>query len=75
MNITDVGHLTSDADIGEDKLELAKSRERKSAWEIAEFYTKTFKDDMKALNLIPPDILCKATDHIKEQISLSLIHI
>lgn len=70
MNITDVGHLTSDADIGEDKLELAKSRERKSAWEIAEFYTKTFKDDMKALNLIPPDILCKATDHIKEQISL-----
>ena len=70
MNITDVGHLTSDADTGEDKLELAKSRERKTAWEIAEFYTKTFKDDMKALNIIPPNIWCKATDHIKEQINL-----
>ena len=70
MNITDVGHLTSDADTGEDKLELAKSRERKSAWKIAEFYTKTFKEDMKNLNIIPPNIWCKATDHIKEQINL-----
>lgn len=70
MNITDVGHLTSDADTGEDKLELAKKRERKTAWEIAEFYTKAFKKDIKRLNIILPDIWCKATDHIKEQINL-----
>src|SRR3989344_387237 len=70
MNITDVGHLTSDADTGEDKLELGAKRERKSVWEIAEFYTKAFKDDIKKLNIIPPNIWCKATDHIKEQIEL-----
>jgi len=70
MNITDVGHLTSDADTGEDKLELSAKKERKTAWEIAEFYTKAFKDDIKKLNIIFPDVWCKATDHIKEQINL-----
>ena len=70
MNITDVGHLTSDADTGEDKLEVAKKRERRTAWEIAEFYTKAFKEDIKKLDILLPNIWCKATDHIKEQINL-----
>lgn len=70
MNITDVGHLTGDRDMGEDKLEKGARREGKSAWEIAEFYTKAFKKDMKMLNLEEPDIWCKATDNIPEQIEL-----
>ena len=68
MNITDVGHLTSDADTGEDKMELAAQKEKKSAWNIAAFYTKSFKEDIKKLNILPPTTWCKATDHIKEQI-------
>src|SRR3989338_8603108 len=70
MNITDVGHLTSDADEGEDKMEKGAKREKKTVWEIAEFYTKAFKQDMQRLNLQEPDIWCKATDHIKEMIKL-----
>jgi cysteinyl-tRNA synthetase len=70
MNITDVGHLVSDADEGEDKMEIGSAREGKSAWELAEYYTKVFKQDMESLNMLPPDIWCKATDHIKEQIEL-----
>ena len=70
MNITDVGHLTGDRDMGEDKLEKGAKREGKTAWEIADFYTKAFKEDMKHLNLIEPDIWCKATDYIDEQIEL-----
>ena len=70
QNITDVGHLTSDEDTGEDKLELGAKREGKSAWEVAKFYTKAFKADMKKLNMLPPQVWCKATDHIKEQIAL-----
>jgi cysteinyl-tRNA synthetase len=70
MNITDVGHLQSDADEGEDKMELGTEREGKTAWELAEFYTKEFQNDMKALNILSPDIWCKATGHIKEQIEL-----
>lgn len=70
MNITDVGHLTSDADEGEDKLEKSARREGKSAWEIAEFYTKDFLDGMKTLNMLQPDYLVKATEHIAEQIDL-----
>ncbi|MFH2104871.1 MAG: cysteine--tRNA ligase [Parcubacteria group bacterium] len=70
MNITDVGHLTSDADEGEDKIEIGARREKKTAWEIAEFYTDAFKKDIAKLNILPPDIWCKATDHIKEQIEL-----
>ncbi|MDD5290809.1 MAG: cysteine--tRNA ligase [Patescibacteria group bacterium] len=70
MNITDVGHLTGDRDMGEDKLEKGAAREGKTAWEIAEFYTKEFKKDLERLNIIEPDIWCKATDHIKEQIEL-----
>ena len=70
MNITDVGHLTSDADTGEDKMELGARREHKSAWDVAKFYTKAFKNDLNQLHILEPDIWCKATDHIKEQIAL-----
>lgn len=67
LNITDVGHLTSDADEGEDKMLKGAQREKKNAWEIAEFYTQKFKQDIKRLNIQDPTIWCKATDHIKEQ--------
>lgn len=70
MNITDVGHLVSDADEGEDKLEKGARREGKTAWEVAEFYTKDFIDGMQQLNIFTPDHLVKATDHIAEQITL-----
>ncbi len=70
MNITDVGHLTSQADEGEDKVELEAARSGKSAWDIARFYTEAFLEDTRKLNIQPPDVLCKATDHIPEQIEL-----
>lgn len=70
MNITDVGHLTSDADQGEDKMEKGAKREGKSAWDIAAFYTDAFLKDLAALNILPPNHLPKATDHIKEQIDI-----
>lgn len=68
MNITDVGHLTSDADSGEDKMEKAKKREGKSAWEVADYYTNVFADDAKKLNIIAPSKTLRATKTIKEQI-------
>lgn len=68
MNITDVGHLVSDADSGEDKMEKGSRRTGQSAWEIAEYYTQCFRDDMHLLNIQEPRIWCKATDHIAEQI-------
>ena len=70
MNITDVGHLTGDMDMGEDKLEVGAKREGKSAWDIAKFYEKAFKKDIAKLNITPPDIWCRATDNIPEQIGL-----
>lgn len=70
MNITDVGHLVSDADEGEDKMEEGSKREGKTVWEISEYYTKIYKRDAGLLNIIPPNIYCKATDYIKEQIDL-----
>lgn len=70
VNITDVGHLVSDADEGEDKLAKKAKKEGKNAWEIAEFFTKDFLAGMKALNITEPDVMPKATDHIKEQIEL-----
>lgn len=70
MNITDVGHLTSDSDEGDDKMELGANREGKNVWEIAEFYIKAFKKDMNELNCKIPDLLPRATDHIKEMIEL-----
>ncbi len=68
MNITDVGHLESDADSGEDKMEKGSRRTGKTAWEIAGEYTEAFKSDLGSLNIQEPHIWCKATDHIKEQI-------
>jgi cysteinyl-tRNA synthetase len=70
VNITDVGHLTSDQDEGEDKMEKGAERTGKSVWEVAEFYTKKFKEDLELLNVLQPTVWCKATDHIKEQIAL-----
>ena len=69
MNITDVGHLTSDADTGEDKMEKGARRTGKTAWQIAQVYTEAFLEDMKRLHLEDPTILCRATDHIAEQVA------
>ena len=70
MNITDVGHLTGDRDMGEDKMESSAQREGKSAWEIADFFTEAFKRDIGLLNIMEPTVWCKATDTIDEQIAL-----
>lgn len=70
MNITDVGHLVSDEDDGEDKLEKGARREGKTVWEVAEFYTNEFLRGMQDLNLITPENLSKATDFIPEQIEI-----
>lgn len=70
MNITDVGHLTSDADVGEDKVEREASRKRTSARALARFYERLFKKDLKELNIVTPNIWTRATEHIKEQIEL-----
>jgi len=70
MNITDVGHLTSDADVGEDKMEVGAKREGKTAWEVAEFYAKTFFGDAEKLNILKATIVCKATDHIADMVEL-----
>ena len=68
MNITDVGHLVSDADEGEDKMVKSAREQQKSPWEIAEYYTKVFFEDIKALNIQKPEIIPKATEHIQEMI-------
>ncbi len=70
MNITDVGHLTSNADSGEDKMEKAAAKEGKKAEDIANYYWTIFRQDFKKLNIGEPDIWCKATEHIKEQIEM-----
>lgn len=70
MNITDVGHLVSDADEGEDKLEKGAKREGSTAWDIAHKYTGYFIEGMEKLNIESPSKLPKATDHISEQIEL-----
>ncbi len=70
MNITDVGHLVSDADEGEDKMLLASKREGKNSHEIAEYYTSIFFEHCEWLNIKKPDIVCKATEHIQQMIDL-----
>ena len=70
MNVTDVGHLTSDADSGEDKMELGAAREGKSAWDIAKFYEGKFFEDFDSLNCRRPTVTARATEHIKEMIAL-----
>jgi len=68
VNITDVGHLVSDADHGEDKMEKGSRRTGESAWALAQRYTLAFQRDMQALNMLEPTLWCRATDHIAEQI-------
>lgn len=70
MNITDVGHLTSDSDTGEDKIEIGAKREKKTAWQVADFYTKAFLKDIEKLNILPATKYPKATAHIKEMLDL-----
>jgi cysteinyl-tRNA synthetase len=70
MNITDVGHLTDDGDGGEDKMEKGAAREGKTAWEIAKFFENAFLQDFDKLNIVRPDIIPRATEHIKQQIEL-----
>ncbi|MBI5134893.1 cysteine--tRNA ligase [Candidatus Uhrbacteria bacterium] len=70
MNITDVGHLTDDADDGEDKVERAAAKQQMSAWQLSAFYTKAFEHDIAQLNITPPMVWCKATDYIQEQVKL-----
>lgn len=70
QNITDVGHLVSDADEGEDKLEKGAQKAGKTVWEVAQEFTDYFLKEMDSLNIIRPNIQCKATDHIPEQIDL-----
>ncbi len=79
MNLTDVGHLTSDADTGdnegdasqgEDRLEKAAAKTGRSAWDISHSYAEEFLVHMKLLNILQPEVVCKATDHIPEQIAM-----
>lgn len=70
LNITDVGHLASDADDGEDKMEKGARREGKTVWQIAEMYMNDYLANFRALNLIEPTQICRATDFIEEDIAL-----
>ena len=70
LNITDVGHLTSDADEGEDKMEKGAKREGKTVWEVAEMYTNDYLKNFRALNMVEPSQICRATDFIKEDMAL-----
>ena len=70
MNITDVGHLVSDGDEGEDKMLKSAREEHKTPMEIAEHYTKLFFKDLERLNIEKPEVVCKATEHIKEMLEL-----
>ena len=70
MNITDVGHLVSDGDEGEDKMLKSAREEHKTPLEIAEYYTKLFFNDLSRLNIETPEVVCKATEHIKEMLAM-----
>lgn len=70
MNITDVGHMTGDADDGEDKMVKSSREKKQSVWDIAEFYTKAFFEDTDRLNILRPTVSCKATEHIGDMIAL-----
>ena len=71
MNVTDVGHMTSDEDAGEDKMEKGAKREGISVWDIAKKYEKQFLESLDAFNIQRPDVVCRATEHIPEQINLA----
>jgi cysteinyl-tRNA synthetase len=70
QNVTDVGHLVSDEDEGEDKLEKGAKKTGKTVWEVAEYYLDDFEKSMDMLNILHPTVLCRATDHIPEQIAI-----
>jgi cysteinyl-tRNA synthetase len=70
INVTDVGHLTDDADAGEDKIERAAAERGQSAAQIAQQYTEQWLRDRERVGCLPPEVLCKATDHIAEQIAM-----
>lgn len=70
MNVTDVGHLQSDADEGDDKMALASAREQKSPWDIAKFYEAAFFKHAGMVNVQRPDVVCRATEHIPEMIEM-----
>lgn len=71
MNVTDVGHMTSDEDAGEDKMEKGAKREGISVWDIAKKYEQQFLESLDAFNIKRPDVVCRATEHIPEQIELA----
>ena len=73
MNVTDVGHMTSDEDFGEDKMEKGAKREGLTVWQVADKYIAQFEDSMKLLGINPPDVLCRATENVPEQIKLNQI--
>lgn len=70
-NITDVGHLVSDADEGEDKMEKGARQQGRSAWEIAAFYTAAYQEDLQLLQILEPNVWCRATEHIAPMIELN----
>lgn len=70
QNVTDVGHLVSDADEGEDKMEKGSRKFGETVWEVADFFTKNFYESMDKLNILRPDVIAKATDNVPEQIEL-----
>lgn len=70
MNITDVGHLVGDGDTGEDKMETGAKKYGKTVWEVAQMYTDFFTRSMKAMNVLTPSVVCKATDHISGMIEM-----
>jgi cysteinyl-tRNA synthetase len=70
-NITDVGHAVADSDAGEDKLEVAAARERRSVNEIAEFYTRAFFDDLAALNVLPADVYPRASEYVEQMVAFA----
>jgi cysteinyl-tRNA synthetase len=70
QNITDVGHLVDDADAGEDKMEKGSRKTGKTAWEVADHFTRLYFEDSAKLNIERPTVSCKATDHIQEQIDM-----
>jgi cysteinyl-tRNA synthetase len=70
MNVTDVGHLTSDADQGEDKMLKAAREQGQDVWQIAECYTRAFFEDCAGLNVLRPTVVCRATEHIEDMIAL-----
>ncbi|MEX0759740.1 MAG: cysteine--tRNA ligase [Tistlia sp.] len=72
INITDVGHLTSDADEGDDKMDLAARRENKTIWQVAAYYTEAFFKDLERLQILQPSVWPRATDHIQEMIDFAL---